>query len=228
MAYNKTKIDSKLGAEIQAHLESLGLHTPVVKENLAVDNFSKIEQIEAHMAEILKIIGVDLQDDSMIETPKRMAKMFVLEDFWGLDPDNFPKNTCIENKMKADEMVKVGNIKVISRCEHHWEKILGYAHIAYIPGDKVIGLSKLGRVVEYFARRPQVQERLTEQVFHALCYMLGTDNVAVHIEATHLCMTTRGVEHSDAYTSTSKLGGTFKTDTSARAEFFSLKRQVNH
>ena len=222
MSYNKTKIDGNLGAEIQEYLESLGLQTPVNKILLGVDNKTKIEQIEHHMTEVCKILGLDLTDDSLIETPKRIAKMFVLEDFYGLLPENFPKNTMIANKMKTSEMVKISKIKIVSRCEHHIEKILGYGYVAYIPKDKIVGLSKISRVVDYFCKRPQVQERLTEQIFYALSYMLGTDDVAVYIDAEHLCMTTRGVEDASATTSTCKLGGAFKIDPATRAEFLGL------
>jgi len=222
MALQKSKTDFILGIQIQKHLEKLGLHTPIIKEKLEVSDDIKIQKIELLTKEILETLGLDLKDDSLIETPNRIAKMFVQEDFWGLKPENFPKNTVIENKMKVDEMVKISNIKVVSRCEHHIEKILGYAYIAYLPKDNVIGLSKISRVVDYFCKRPQVQERITEQIFHALQFMLGTDNIAVYINAEHLCMTTRGIEDPDAKTSTSKLGGIFKSDPAARAEFFQL------
>jgi GTP cyclohydrolase I len=222
MSYNKTKIDGALGQEIQDYLESLGLHTPVNKTLLNIDNKTKIDKIEYHMTEVCKILGLDLTDDSLIETPKRIAKMFVLEDFYGLLPENFPKNTMIANKMKTSEMVKISKIKVVSRCEHHIEKILGYGYVAYIPKDKIVGLSKISRVVDYFCKRPQVQERLTEQIFYALEYMLGTEDVAVYIDAEHLCMTTRGVEDANATTSTCKLGGAFKIDPATRAEFLGL------
>ena len=222
MSFQKTKIDSKLGFEIQAHLESLGLQTPVDKAYLAVDNKEKIEKIESHMTEVFKILGLDLTDDSLIETPKRVAKMMVLDQYWGMLPENFPKNTMIEDKMKVEDMVAVSGIQINSLCEHHGISILGKACISYIPNGKVIGLSKLSRVAEYFCKRPQVQERLTSQIYHALSYMLGTDNIAVSIDATHLCMTTRGVEDHDAWTRTTKLGGVFKTDPATRAEFFQL------
>lgn len=222
MSFQKTKIDSKLGVDIQLHLESLGLHTPVNRFALAVDNKDKIEKIEALMTEVFKTLGLDLSDDSLIETPKRVAKMMVLDQYWGLLPENFPKNTMIEDKMQVDEMVTVGDIQVNSLCEHHALPILGKAYIAYIAQGKVIGLSKLSRVVEYFSKRPQVQERLTSQIYHALSYMLGTENVAVGIKAVHLCMTTRGVEDRSAWTQTTKLGGAFKNDPQTRAEFLNL------
>ena len=220
--FQKTKVDSDLGVEIQQHLESLGLHTPVIHDTLQVDAKDKIAKIEHHMTEIWKTLGMDLSDDSLIETPNRIAKMMVLENYWGLLPQNFPKNTMIEDKMQVDEMVTVGDIQVTSNCEHHGVPILGKAYVAYIAQGKVIGLSKLSRVVDYFSRRPQVQERLTSQIYHALSYMLGTDNVAVAIKAVHLCMTTRGVEDMAAWTQTTKLGGAFKEDPQTRAEFLNL------
>lgn len=222
MGFQKTKTDKNLGLDIQAHLESLGVHTPVHKERLNVDNKEKIEKIERLMTEVWETLGMDLSDDSLIETPNRIAKMMVLDQNWGLLPENFPKNTMITDKMKVDEMVTVGDIQVTSICEHHGISILGKACVAYIAQGKVIGLSKLSRVVDYFSRRPQVQERLTSQIYHALSYMLGTDNVAVGIRATHLCMTTRGVEDRSAWTQTTKLGGAFKTDPQTKAEFLRL------
>ena len=221
MGYNKTKVDSTLGYQLHQHLLELGLETPTT-DLLYVDNRIKIDKIEEHMTEICKILGLDLTDDSLIETPKRVAKMMVLEQTWGLLPDNFPKNTTIENKMQVDEMVTVGDIPVMSLCEHHHQNIAGKAVIAYIPNNKVIGLSKLARVVEYYARRPQVQERLTSQVYHALSYLLETPNVAVAINAQHFCMIARGVEAPNSWTQTTKLGGVFKADPSTKAEFLNL------
>lgn len=222
MSFQKSKTDSSLGLVIQSHLESLGIHTPVNKEMLAVASEEKIKKIEFHMAEIWKTLGMDMTDDSLEETPKRIAKMMVVENYWGLLPENFPKNTMIVNKMKVDEMVAVCDIQVTSNCEHHGVPILGKAYIAYIASGKVIGLSKLSRVVDYFSRRPQVQERLTSQIYHALSLMLETENVAVGIKATHLCMTTRGVEDRSAWTLTTKLGGAFKDNQETRAEFLKL------
>jgi GTP cyclohydrolase I len=224
MAFQKTKTDEQLGYEIQKHLESLGLQTPVDKKNLSAENKDKIEKIENHMTEVFKILGLDLSDDSLIETPKRVAKMMVLDQYWGLLPENFPKNTMIKDKMKVDEMVTVGGIQVNSLCEHHALPILGKAYVSYIAEGKVIGLSKLSRVVEYFCKRPQVQERLTSQIYHTLSYMLGTEHVAVGINAVHLCMTTRGVEDAGAWTQTTKLGGAFKENNQTRQEFLSLMR----
>jgi GTP cyclohydrolase I len=170
----------------------------------------------------METLGLDLSDDSLEETPKRVAKMYVNEIFWGLKPENFPKCTVIENKMGYDEMVIEKDITLMSNCEHHFVTIDGKAHVAYIPKGKVLGLSKLNRIVEYFARRPQVQERIAEQVYHALAFILGTEDIAVVIEGVHYCVKSRGVEDHGSYTYTAKLGGCFRSEPEARAEFMSL------
>lgn len=221
MSFQKLKIDQRLGQEIHEHLKSIGMHTPVDENAIQVDAKTKIEQIEHHMTEVWKILGMDLTDDSLVETPKRIAKMMVLEHYWGLIPENFPKNTCIENKMNCDEMVTLVDIPVMSNCEHHGVTFTGTACVSYIPNKKVIGISKLARVVEYFSRRPQVQERLTSQIYHALTYLLETENVAVGISAQHYCMISRGVEAPNTFTRTSKLGGAYRHVPETRAEFMS-------
>lgn len=222
MSYNKTKTDAELGRRIHEHLVKMGVETPTVENN--IDRKEKIDIIEAHFAGIMRTLGLDLNDDSLIETPKRVAKMYVNEVFWGLDYDAFPKCTTVDNKMQYDEMVVERNVIVMSNCEHHFVTIDGLATVAYVPNKKVLGLSKINRIVEYFAKRPQIQERLTEQVFHALCYILETDNVAVMIDAQHYCVKSRGVEDTGSSTVTCKLGGGFKTDPAARAEFLSIAR----
>ena len=222
MSYNKTKTDPELGQKIHEYLVKMGVETPTVETNL--DRKEKIEVIEAHFIGIMKALGLDLKDDSLIDTPKRVAKMYVNEIFWGLDYDAFPKCTTVDNKMAYDEMVVERNVIVMSNCEHHFVTIDGLATVAYVPNKKVLGLSKINRIVEYFAKRPQIQERLTEQVFHALCYILETDNVAVMIDAQHYCVKSRGVEDTGSSTVTCKLGGGFKTDPAARAEFLSIAR----
>lgn len=221
MSYQKTKTDPSLGEQVHKHLVSLGLETPTT-DLLYVDNKDKIEKIERHMTEICKVLGLDLTDDSLIETPRRVAKMMVLEQNWGLLPENFPKNTTILNKMNTDEMVTVGEIPVMSICEHHLITISGSAVVSYLPKTKVIGLSKLARIVEYYSRRPQVQERLTSQIYHALSFLLETDDVAVGINARHYCMISRGVETPNSWTQTTKLGGAFKADPGTKAEFLRL------
>lgn len=218
MAYNRTKCDPELGRAVHEHLVKCGVETPTIENNLS--RTDKIDIIETKFRDIMTTLGLDLRDDSLAETPLRVAKMFVQEIFWGLDWDAFPKCTTVDNKMGYDEMVIEKNITVKSNCEHHFVPILGLAHIAYIPRQKVLGLSKLPRVCEYFARRPQIQERLTEQVFHALEYILETPNIAVVINARHLCVSHRGVEDTNASTVTSKLGGVFKADPATRSEFF--------
>lgn len=220
MAYNKTKTDPKLGKAVHEHLVKCGVETPTVPTN--IDRKEKIEKIEGHFMEIMKIMGLDLSDDSLIETPKRVAKMYVDEIFWGLDYEAFPKCTTVDNKMKYDEMVIERNVNVQSNCEHHFVVIDGVATVAYIPNQKVLGLSKINRVVEYFSKRPQIQERLTEQIYHALQYILDTDNIAVVIDAQHYCVKSRGVEDVGSSTVTSKLGGFFKNDHATRNEFMNI------
>lgn len=224
MSYQKTKVDGNLGQAVNAHLVKLGLHTPVNSKLLQTDNKDKITKIEYHMTEVWKTLGMDLSDDSLVETPNRIAKMMVLDHYWGLLPENFPKNTTIDNKMNCDEMVTVGGIEVMSNCEHHGITFTGTATVSYIPGKKVIGLSKLARIVEYFSRRPQVQERLTAQIWHTLSYLLETEDVAVGIKAQHFCMISRGVEANNSWTQTTKLGGGFKNNDHTKAEFLGLMK----
>ena len=222
MSYNKTKTDPELGAKVHEYLVQMGVETPT--KNNPLDRKEKIDVIEAHFSGIMRALGLDLEDDSLMDTPKRVAKMYVNEIFWGLDYEAFPKCTTVANKMNYDEMVVERNVNVQSNCEHHFVIIDGLATVAYVPYHKVLGLSKINRIVEYFAKRPQIQERLTEQVFHALCYILETDNVAVMIDAQHYCVKSRGVEDTGSSTVTTKLGGGFKTDAAARAEFLSIAR----
>ena len=220
MAYNKTKTDPELGRKIHEHLVKCGVETPVIDSGLG--RTDRIEKIEKHFTDIMNIMGLDLTDDSLIETPKRVAKMYINEIFWGLDYEAFPKCTAVDNKMKYDEMVIERNINVQSNCEHHFVVIDGTATVAYIPNQKVLGLSKLNRVVEYFSKRPQIQERLTEQVYYALQYILDTDNIAVVVDAQHYCVKSRGVEDVGSSTITSKLGGGFKSDPMLRNEFMNI------
>ncbi|CAB4127310.1 FolE GTP cyclohydrolase I [uncultured Caudovirales phage] len=222
MAYNKTKCDPELGLQIHEHLVACGVETPQVP--LLISRTDKIDIIESKFRDIMETLGLDLTDDSLTDTPKRVAKMYVNEIFWALDYEAFPKCTVIENKMGYDEMVVEKGVNVQSNCEHHFVIIDGLATVAYIPDKVVLGLSKINRVVEYFSKRPQVQERLTEQVYHALQYILGTDNIAVKIDAQHFCVKSRGVEDVGSRTLTSKLGGLFKEDSACRAEFMTLSR----
>ena len=191
--------------------------SPTIASDLSCDE--KIEIISGHFTEILKTLGLDLADDSLSETPNRIAKMYVNEIFSGLNAANFPKITVIENKMAYDQMVCVQDIEVMSMCEHHFQPIDGFATIAYIPHTKVIGLSKLNRIVEYFAKRPQVQERMTKQIADCLQYILETEDVAVHINARHFCVISRGIQDTHSTTTTSDLRGAFKARPETRTEF---------
>jgi GTP cyclohydrolase I len=220
MSYNKTKCDPDLGKRVHEHLVKCGVETPTIET--VDDRKLKIEIIERHFTEIMRILGLDLGDDSLIDTPKRVAKMYVNEIFWGLDHEAFPKCTTVDNKMKYDEMVIERNVNVQSNCEHHFVVIDGVATVGYIPKQKVLGLSKINRVVEYFSKRPQIQERLTEQIYYALQYILETDNIAVVVDAQHYCVKSRGVEDVGSSTVTSKLGGVFKSDPSVRQEFMNI------
>jgi GTP cyclohydrolase I len=220
MSFNKQKCDPELGQRVHQHLVECGVETPTIENNIS--RTDKIDIIETKFKDIMYALGLDLSDDSLIETPKRVAKMYVNEIFWGLDYEAFPKCTTVENKMNYDEMVVERNINVQSNCEHHFVIIDGLATVGYIPKDKVLGLSKINRVVEYFSKRPQIQERLTEQVYHALQYILDTDNIGVVVHASHYCVRSRGVEDTGSSTVTSKLGGVFKSDPSVRTEFMRL------
>jgi GTP cyclohydrolase I len=219
--FQPTKVNADLGQKIHQHLMSLGLETPLAPNQFStmVDD-ERVAFIESKMTDVMLALGLNLTDDSLIDTPKRIAKMFVYEKFWGLKPENFPKCTVIDNKMNYDEMVTEKNITVLSDCEHHFVQIDGKAHVSYIPNAKVLGLSKLNRVVEYFSRRPQVQERLTQQIGEALKYILGTDDVAVVINAKHYCVISRGVEDHGSETVTSYLSGRYRESPDTRAEFF--------
>lgn len=220
MSFNKTKCDPELGKAVHEHLVKCGVETPT-KDN-GLSRTEKIDIIERKFTDIMNALGLDLSDDSLIETPKRVAKMYVGEIFWGLDYEAFPKCTTVDNKMKYDEMVVERSVNVQSNCEHHLVIIDGFATVGYIPNKKVLGLSKINRIVEYFSKRPQIQERLTEQIYHALQYILETDDIGVVIHAQHFCVKSRGVEDVGSSTVTSKLGGCFKNEPQVRAEFMSL------
>ena len=194
-----------------------GLETPMIETGLSTEE--KYERIKSLMSEVLKTLGLDLRDDSLQETPHRIAKMYVNEIFSGLDYRRFPSLSLIDNKMGANEMVKIRDIDLTSTCEHHFVTIDGRAKVAYIPDQKIIGLSKINRVVRFFGQRPQVQERLTRQILVALQALLETENVAVSIDAAHYCVKSRGVQDSNSQTSTTALGGCFKENIHTRAEF---------
>lgn len=197
--------------------------SPTIDSALSADQ--KIKIIEDKFTDIMKTLGLDLTDDSLKDTPKRVAKMYVNEIFSGLDESHFPKMTVIENKMKYDQMICVQNIKVMSFCEHHFLPIHGVATVAYVPEKKVIGLSKINRVVEYFSRRPQVQERLTKQIADALQEVLGARHLGVHINAKHYCVISRGVQDVASSTVTTDLRGDFKSSNDTRIEFL---KQCRH
>jgi GTP cyclohydrolase IA len=220
MAYDKSKSDPKLGRQVQKHLIELGLTTPTTNENLNEED--KLRIVEHGVKNALVALGYDLKDDSLKDTPKRVAKMWIRETMWGLDPNKFPKITTIENKMQYDEMLIEKNITVKSLCEHHLVYFGGRAHVGYIPKHKVVGLSKLNRVVEYFAHRAQVQERLTAQIMETLKLILETDDVAVVLDCAHMCVASRGVEDHASSTITSALSGAFKEDPRVREEFLSF------
>jgi GTP cyclohydrolase I len=197
---------------------STSVDTPMRAGAFDQSEDEKIAAIEEKFAEIMDILGLDLTDDSLRGTPKRVAKMYVKEIFNGLNPSNKPKMALFENKYKYNEMLVEKNISFYSNCEHHFVPIMGKAHIAYISNGTVVGLSKLNRLVDYFAKRPQVQERLTMQIAKELQKDLGTDDVAVLIDAKHLCVASRGVEDDTSSTVTAFYGGKFK-DEKVREEF---------
>ncbi|MDI9873779.1 MULTISPECIES: GTP cyclohydrolase I FolE [Bacteroidota] len=192
--------------------------TPMRADAFELSDEEKIAQIEYHFRQIMETLGLDLTDDSLKGTPKRVAKMYVKEIFSGLDPKNKPSIALFENKYQYNEMLVEKNISFYSNCEHHFVPIFGKAHVAYIAEGKVVGLSKLNRIVQHYAKRPQVQERLTVQIARDLQEILGTENVAVMIDAKHLCVASRGVKDDTSSTVTSYYGGKFQEE-SVRQEF---------
>ncbi len=194
--------------------------TPLRADAFEMDDELKIELIEKHFREIMNILGLDLSDDSLNGTPHRVAKMYVKEIFRGLNPANKPKISMFDNKYKYNQMLVEKNITLYSNCEHHFVPIIGKVHVAYISSGQVIGLSKINRIVEYYAQRPQVQERLTKQIANELRQVLGTDDVAVVVDAHHLCVSSRGVGDVNSSTVTSEYTGRFN-DLDTRKEFLS-------
>ena len=211
------KTDKKLGLEIKQYLIKQGKEVPLLDNNIN----NKKEIIKHHFTNIMECLGLDLNDDSLKDTPQRVADMYIDEMFYGLDYNNFPKCTSVENKMQYDEMVIEKNITAISNCEHHFVIIDGLCHIGYIPKEKVLGLSKLNRIVDFFCKRPQIQERLVEQIYYALNYILQTEDIIVIINAVHYCVKARGIKDINSNTTTSKLGGKFK-NPEVRKEFLLL------
>lgn len=199
------------------HIGSSG-ETPIRKDAFVLDDNEKIDRIEKNVREIMLTLGLDLDDDSLNGTPKRVAKMYVKEIFSGLHPDRRPKSSTFQNKYKYGEMLVEKNITVYSTCEHHLLPIVGKAHIAYISGGTVVGLSKMNRIVDYFAKRPQVQERMNIQIVKELQRVLGTEDVACVIDAKHLCVNSRGIRDIESSTVTAEYGGKFKQEA-VRREF---------
>lgn len=194
------------------------IDTPLRDDAFAISDEIKQEIIQEHFAEIMKTMGLDLTDDSLKGTPRRLAKMYIKEIFAGLNPQNKPSISVFDNKFQYGHMLVEKHINLNSTCEHHFLPIVGKAHVAYVSSGKVIGLSKINRIVDYFARRPQVQERLTVQIANELKKILNTDDVAVVIEAKHMCVSSRGIEDESSTTLTAEYSGTFKDDK-VREEF---------
>lgn len=226
IARSDTDFQSNLSLEAQLVRNALiekGLETPMSGIKLSRDE--KYTRIRDAMTQVATALGLDLKDDSLQETPHRIAKMYVDEIFSGLNYESFPKISLIKNKMNTEEMIKVKAVKVISTCEHHFVTIDGLANVAYLPGKKIIGLSKINRIVSFFAQRPQVQERLTQQILVALQTLLDTRDVAVFIDATHYCVKARGIMDASSRTETSALGGLFKSNQSLRDNFLNNQRR---
>ena len=193
--------------------------TPLLPTAFDLSDEEKMEKIKFHFGEIMTTLGLDLSDDSLSGTPQRVAKMYVQEIFQGLNPENKPEVKLFENKYQYNEMLVEKNITLHSHCEHHFVPIIGKAHVAYISNGYVIGLSKINRIVKYFAKRPQVQERLTEHIAEELKKALKTDDVAVVIDAHHMCVSTRGIEDVNSATVTAHYSGQFKANEKLKAEF---------
>jgi GTP cyclohydrolase I len=194
------------------------IDTPMRPDAFDLSDEDKIEIIESHFEKIMQTMGLDLTDDSLRGTPHRVAKMFVKEIFNGLNPQNMPKISVFDNKFKYNEMLVERDISLNSTCEHHFLPIIGKAHVAYISSGQVIGLSKINRIVDHFARRPQVQERLTVQIAEELKKVLNTEDVAVVIDAKHLCVSSRGIQDESSSTLTASYSGKFK-DSTTKEEF---------
>lgn len=195
--------------------------SPIRPDAFAMSESEKMATIEEHFYQIMHTLGLDMTDDSLRGTPHRYAKMYITEIFSGLDPKNKPKMSVFENSYHYDKMLVEANINFNSTCEHHFLPIFGKAHIGYISSGKVIGLSKLNRIVDYYSRRPQVQERLIMQIFNELKEVLDTENVIVVMEAKHLCVSSRGIKDESSFTSTLQYGGIFN-EKENRNDFFNM------
>ncbi len=211
-----TKMNEDRIEEIGDNHASSSAKTPLRKDAFDITDQEKIEKIQESVKDILQTLGMDLTDDSLQGTPKRVAKAFVNELFMGLNPKNKPSTSTFKNNYNYGEMLVEKNIVVYSTCEHHLLPIVGRAHVAYISDGEVIGLSKMNRIVDYFAKRPQVQERLTMQIVQALQEALGTDDVACVIDAKHLCVNSRGIKDIESSTVTAEFGGKFKNKETKR------------
>ncbi|AFM04171.1 GTP cyclohydrolase I [Bernardetia litoralis DSM 6794] len=198
-----------------------GIETPLLSDAFEKSDDEKIKNIEHYFGQIMNELGLDLSDDSLSGTPYRVAKMYVKELFYGLDPKNKPKISTFLNKYGYKKMLVEQNITIDSACEHHFLPITGHAHVGYIPKDKVIGLSKINRLVDYYAHRPQVQERLALQILNDLQTSLETEDVIVMLSAKHLCVSSRGIKDKDSFTTTIEYGGCFE-NKSNREEFFGI------
>ena len=218
MSLDKRKTDPVLGEEVYQYLIKNKVETPLLSTCKTPER--KIEIITEKFSSILETMGLDCKDDNLTRTAERVAKMYVLETLWGLDYANFPKVTTFNNKMKYSAMVVERSINVVTICSHHWQNIIGKCSIAYVPNDRILGLSKLHRVVEFFCRQPQVQERLVEQIYFALSYILHTEDIAITIIAKHFCVIARGVEDHTSDTVTTRLGGCFMEDGAVRNEYY--------
>lgn len=205
---------------ITNHTHKTRTHTAVSGTEFALSDEEKIKKIEYYFSKIMHTLGLDLEDDSLSGTPHRVAGMYVKENFSGLDPDNKPEIALFENKYGYKKMLIEKDITLYSNCEHHFVPIIGKVHVAYIPGKHIIGLSKINRLVQYYARRPQVQERLTVQISNALKEALQHPDVAVVIEADHLCVASRGIRDTSSTTITSLFSGKFENE-STQQEFLS-------
>jgi len=220
MKYNKFLEDLDL---IESDHKKFSIKTPLREDAFELSDQEKIDLIKKNVGEILHTLGMDMTDDSLKGTPLRVAKAYVNEIFGGLNPKNLPKGSTFDNKYKYKEMLVEKNISVFSTCEHHLLPIYGKAHVAYFSNGNVIGLSKMNRIVDYFARRPQVQERLNIQIVRKLQDFLGTEDVACVIDAKHMCVNSRGIRHIDCSTVTGEFGGKFK-DKSIKREFLDYIR----
>jgi GTP cyclohydrolase I len=221
MKYNKFLEDLEI---IDQDHKNFSIETPLRDDAFEMSDDEKISIIQKNVNEILTTLGMDMTDDSLKGTPKRVAKAYVKELFGGLNPKNLPTSSTFDNKYQYGEMLVEKNITVFSTCEHHLLPIYGKAHVAYFAKDRVVGLSKMNRIVDYYSRRPQVQERLNIQIVKALQKILKTDDVACIIDAKHMCVNSRGIRHIDCSTVTGEFGGKFK-DKLTKREFLDYIRK---